>query len=1647
MQDFRELICYKEIKIKMTITSITNLSQAISNLKSGDCLFLDIDDTLLLLGIQKYIDDCIPTEPGLLQELQHLHERKIRLIALTARKHQYKTQTEAQLKKNGIILDDIIHAPNIRIHHQKCVQKGLAVVHYLTTLPIQPKRILVVDDKREQLEDIFSHTKSLDIPCVLLHYVRPQHQALLQQASALFPESLAGFTVQENLGGGTASTYHLYNAETKQSVVLKHGAHANAIKLEILCNLIYKTLGVPVPHVEAYNTLPSVIAKKLSLSHVHGIFQVSEYLTYPLLSAKEIKTITAQHFIAHVLIGNIDIAKPDNFIGTFLIDAGANFLFRAKGQRRQENPSIVEELNSLRDDRINQAAANWFADLSDEDITQQVKHCANNQSKIEALIWEASDKLEMSNELRNDFLQYFSDRLDTLITRYCPEEQMFTKSDKRARIGKTAAGVLTYKIENNKPYLLLAKRVRHDWWDNFGGKSDAIDTFLYETAIREVAEESHGILHYTSWDLLHHPSHDLISERDNDIYVYRMYLIPHSGEINLDHFQDKEHSDYAWVPVKNVLRALNRQKNLVDLPQSNRKLLLYPPLYTMLMQAEVKTHLQHLMLGKKLNNRHTQSQIKQQNLKPVRAFYSPVKAKQQLAETLFNHTKLIREIKRKNKIAETAEMALTGFSPSELHLQAMMGTAYQQNNLEANVRKFLREKCDWYRELNMNAKAEERFIGQCVQLIQIEKQSRNEYIYFYHACNSEIAFAYHVFTSLYQTLRIEDNWPIFRASKHHFERFPTIQEFIDYYSENGSKEINNDSEHFNDCVLAANIFLFGNHNTSTSCSPHYLLSNSTRRKVNLKALLLDILSPFSISSSALNQLLNVYEQEAKQVGGVLYQIGIPTQAIKDVAYPAGYLGVMKEYKQTRDFVAILSHLEKDLATKNNYDVIQYIKRVQARLFLPPSQLLKVSKATQFEAKTSDSSQKVLDSISHTLLQHMSKVNANLLDDKIPLLRLLQSVYDRHKVNVTNIHEISLAKAIQSRNLSLVNSILNANPEMLIVKLPILKAYIDYFDDDTDDKNGLTPIEMMLLQSYSPEEIHVCIGDNWWQKHSSILIPDGQLNEQLDLAWVVLCIPMTERATFVTQYQHLITNFGWILELLPEEIRVNFAYNYADKIIHCYDLIDVLAVLPKRKRIKFARSQQNKIKSGWELCHVLRELPEDEKYLFAMNQKSKISAGNEFCEVVKCLPSKDRLTFTNNNLIWIDDIGLHHILNYLPKEERLGVAIRFQEKINDFDALLEVLPTLEGQERYLFASLQANKIQSFLEFFKVLKNISAEDRFYFARDHQDKIIDGNMLIALLKYLKTEDCSYFAVSEYKKIGMGQELNAVLTYLNSKDKYQFAKENQQKITNGYDLSCIIAQLDWSERLPFAIANQAVIHDGHELGCILKHLKGNNRFTFALANQNVIELSQDLIFILMVGALSEHEKLLLLTNHQNKIESGYHLGLILGCLKVENRLNVAIENQAVINNTDELGCVLNYLNADDCFNFAMRCCGKVAVSNLSYIVNCLPECHRLAYVTEYQEKIVSVGLLIPILQILPSAERTNFACSFIGKIPMPHHRIKQILECLPVSENSFLQKLQFAAEKEVINKTYFDKGFFASFKKEKQKPEKPKHLYFKVS
>ena len=262
------------------ITAVDNITQAIANPATGDMIFLDLDETLLLTGFKKFSDDPRVTEPGLPAEILRLQERGIRVIGLTSRSIKKSQSTLEQLTQAGIQIE-VLHAPDIQSPDGSLHSgKGKAMRAYFSQTIFKPKRVFVFDNLRHHLEAVKTECEALGFPLFLKHYIVPDYLPVhvATQSDALFPEKLEGYEIEKSLGGGTASVFRIKHPQREQPLVLKLGAHEDGAKVEMLCNAVYHILGVDVPLMRVYHTLPKDLAVNLGLKHPYRFSQLCEFI-------------------------------------------------------------------------------------------------------------------------------------------------------------------------------------------------------------------------------------------------------------------------------------------------------------------------------------------------------------------------------------------------------------------------------------------------------------------------------------------------------------------------------------------------------------------------------------------------------------------------------------------------------------------------------------------------------------------------------------------------------------------------------------------------------------------------------------------------------------------------------------------------------------------------------------------------------------------------------------------------------------------------------------------------------------------------------------------------------------------------------------------------------------------------------------------------------------------------------------------------------------------------------------------------------------------------------------------------------------------------------------------------------------------------
>jgi len=1238
----RRLLDTRKPKTK-ELNTPDGINKTLGNLREGDVVVLDIDETLLYNATKKYGEIApVLTEKTLLKQLAFLRETNRPVILLTARRNE--AQTITQLALLGLPYDALLFAPNegdVEASHDKKPAKGEVLIDYLLKNPElikKTKRLIVIDDREEQLEAIIAakleHDDLNEIELKPYQY-QPVTKCLSSDTDDRFPSTLDGIKVKKSLGGGTSSTYWVEKDD--QFYVLKHGASEAQIKVEILMNAVYQCLGIPVAKMQAYRALPHALAKKINLPHTATTVQLSEYITSaPMQDAEAIQSQALQDFVVHAFLGNID-AKPDNFIQNeagdcLIIDSGANFVFRARGELRDESEITVSEIESMREARKNSITAEWFSGLTHDDIKEQVKNLIEKRSTLEKTLWNVSNELELSAMLQQKIISGFSHRLDNLAMQYGFATQQTAKRDKAAMAGQTAAGVMTLqRNEKGELCVLLSKRVHHNWSDNFGGASDDEDMTLEHTAQREVFEESNGLLAYTNKELSEASFHDIVTKKDSGCHLYRMYFIERNESLELDKLKDPEHTQHDWVALKQLNDALERDEKMMEegietikvKSTEEEEIILFPPLYEMLKQAPVKTRIKNL-LNPESKKRVTRTQGVASTLpEQGKDIYRPITSVKQvhddIVHTQLNKAGVLAEIKHRDHHEDVViEDSHHKLSQSELHLKAIMGDDFDKDaDIEKNVGVFVNN------DAPISDKYKKTIIEQAVSMIEQER-ARPDMIYFYHACNSDIAYAYQVYSALYKILEANHELAAFRADHALFHKCLNIQQFIDHFSKN--RHINNYIDGYMQCAISSNLFLFGNHNTPTSNSIDYYIKNTTKADIDIKKMFDAHLKSMGVSDLLINLIAQFAQYNPQKGQGALYQIGLPADIVDEYAYTAGSLGCLQpliiDGKKSTKITEVLEQIRGGHVDK------AYIERLQARVMMPfdaPISKTQYQLGAQPEEKVQKSFDQKLDKLCEALafdiLRHQNQFNK--LNSKTGLKRYIPEILSQAGVagNILTVNDELLAELVNAEDFDSIKVILEQFPHYKEKTLTIKNKSYERTACSRNKKKTL--LELLLEKPGSSVIIREIYGENFYE---------GKL-DQLDFFEVLGAIPHNKQILFLENNDERIqttSQLTKVLERLSKDSRLVLATRHEGKIQNGIELGDVLFGLPEASRLDFAKRHEGKIQNGEELGYVLFRLPEASRLDFATQHEGKIQNCKELSSVLFNLPEASRLDFATHH---------------------------------------------------------------------------------------------------------------------------------------------------------------------------------------------------------------------------------------------------------------------------------------------------------------------------------------------------------------------------------------------------------------------------------
>lgn len=434
--------------------------------------------------------------------------------------------------------------------------------------------------------------------------------------------------------------------------------------------------------------------------------------------------------------------------------------------------------------------------------------------------------------------------------------------------------------------------------------------------------------------------------------------------------------------------------------------------------------------------------VKTENAGPFQNAHE--KKLEEVKDSVVNHLKTMIEMKKefaKNAAKNKNQPADDFESQSALHLRSLLGKQYDKDmstNVSLAVEKLIEKRNSQHQLIKLTDKQKENLKIQCDRLMENEKEAGDSHVFSYHGCPREIAFAYDVYTAFNRILFANEQWHALRPTHEHFKKFRNIVEFIEYYSSGGTKIINNYAPGFPEAAIAANWALFGNHESDTSCSLTYFLTNHSHLSINLPSMLKAIL-PSEMPEHILEALLAVFNQQYPDPFGVLYQFSQSPEDADLFSYIASSAGPLNPYQGTYKPSEIRMLLKNDLDSGDEEKIklaTQYLSNVQVRLMVAPSQKFAVNRITlqhlndaSLSTQSSGFFQETLiNDLVNELLLHLSQ--ELLEDERTPAMVMMKGQLEKNALSVKKIVSRSeLKRAFHQGNFEKVKQYIETFPEI------------------------------------------------------------------------------------------------------------------------------------------------------------------------------------------------------------------------------------------------------------------------------------------------------------------------------------------------------------------------------------------------------------------------------------------------------------------------------------------------------------------------------------------------------------------------------------------------------------------------------------------
>ncbi len=812
-----------------------------------------------------------------------------------------------------------------------------------------------------------------------------------------FPDNLTSLTLKEHILGGSGGVYILQDSKGKLYTFKAHESLGH-LQEEIISDALYQALNCPVPDFAVITQIPACLQEEKTIPK-NGLYRLAEFIpSDPQKDKTVIQEQLSQHFLVDAFLSNWDIAVDlkNVILGKngvlYRIDNGGALRYHAikglKTQDSQWSAYFVNELETLRNPDINKDAAKIYGSVSPEELDRQHKELLKGIPQV----------FDCLNRMSGIFPGHKIDELQSMITarlydlgirlQTSPHPYALAFKNLPADKQQNSASILVTSVVDGVPCVLLGQRIRHQWYGYFGGASEFVDGNLFVTACRETDEETAQQLNISPAFLENYPSHDLIIEaKAEGIHTHRMFIVKHAP-VSTEELLTKvkasshqEHTDFTWVPIKNVLDVIKANKTVTEEGQEtlsiaftcpktaeNKKLSLFPPMVKMLQQLPVKNALQHIHYGRPLGSKRTRSHERanysQFKIKPkvvhISNDFLPVRrlkykgitvedtvypdvmqsdktlGKQVVASYFVNQE--IKGLPKKETLKETKEPQVLQEikelpTQSIAHLQIELNK-YGETDAQTLVDEFFKTKePSW---------ANPDFPKILIDVVQNESNFKQHAV-LYHATNAQMGFASDVISLLRSCLRLEQTHSL-RAFDEVFAGLDNVEAFLkDQCEKQGIKnrqQLDNYEHGYQEKGLSCNFGLFFNHSSDSSSTFDSFRTNTARtmnQLDDLKRGLVFILNYLQIKSVTVKDLMDLYEKHERQLISHLYQIFIKEDKVDEYCYYASYLGRYHSDQVSSNLLPTIHALREnpqDFSLKMKVKETNH-ESMQARLFMHP----------------------------------------------------------------------------------------------------------------------------------------------------------------------------------------------------------------------------------------------------------------------------------------------------------------------------------------------------------------------------------------------------------------------------------------------------------------------------------------------------------------------------------------------------------------------------------------------------------------------------------------------------------------------------------------------------------------------------------------